>query len=121
MAYEFANVKIYHNVPIEECIIVMLVDGIRTLVDVIIVNPIRVDLISPMVFSHGVVMTMATQVKEGFYCDCYLMDMFFALVIKVFRSLHQLFDNIFHQCANMAWIAKGIRSLLLLVLCSFYR
>jgi hypothetical protein len=40
MAYEFANIRIYHNVPIEECIIVLLVDGIRTLVDVIIVNPI---------------------------------------------------------------------------------
>jgi hypothetical protein len=38
MAYKFANVKIYHNVPIEECIIVLLIDGIHTLVDVIIIN-----------------------------------------------------------------------------------
>jgi membrane-associated PAP2 superfamily phosphatase len=74
-----------------------------------------------MVFSHGVVVTMAAQVKEGLYRNYYLVDMFFPLVIKVFRSLHQQFDNFFHQCANMAWIAKGIKALLLSVLHSFYR
>jgi hypothetical protein len=52
-AYKFVNVKIYHNVLIEEYIIVLLVDGIHTLVDVIIVDFIRVDLVSQMVFSLG--------------------------------------------------------------------
>jgi hypothetical protein len=53
MANKFANVKIYHNVLIEECIIVLSIDGIHTLVDVIIVDFIRVDLVSQMVFSLG--------------------------------------------------------------------
>jgi hypothetical protein len=53
MAYKFANVKIYHNVPIEECIIVLLIDGIHTLVDVIIINLAWTYLVSRVIFSHG--------------------------------------------------------------------
>jgi hypothetical protein len=52
-AYKFANIKIYHNLPIEECIIVMSIDGIHTLVDVIIVNLIQANSVSRMVFFHG--------------------------------------------------------------------
>ncbi len=60
MAYKFANIKIYHNVPIEECFIVLLVDGIHKLVDVIIIDLIRVNLISRVIFSFGVVMIIIT-------------------------------------------------------------
>jgi hypothetical protein len=37
------------------------------------------------------------------------------LVVKIFGCLHQ------HQCANMAWLAKGSRGPPLSIMCSSYR
>jgi hypothetical protein len=44
-----------------------------------------------------------------------------SIAIKVFGCLHQQMDDFFHQCANMAWSAKDIGGLLLVVLWAFYR
>jgi hypothetical protein len=38
---------------------VLLVDGVYTLANVIIIDPIQIDLVSLVVFSRGVVATMA--------------------------------------------------------------
>ncbi len=62
--------------------IVLLVDGICTLANVVNVKPIRIDLVS-WVTPRGVVMITTVQVKQGFYCNHYLMDMFFLLPQKV--------------------------------------
>jgi hypothetical protein len=75
---------------------VLSIDGVHTLVDVVIINPIEVDLVLQIVFSRGVVMTITTQMKDGFYCNQFLTYMFFPLVIKVFRSLHQQVDEFLH-------------------------
>jgi hypothetical protein len=48
---------------------VLLVDGVHTLANVIIIDPIQIDLVSLAVFSHGVVMTMTVLAKDGLYCD----------------------------------------------------
>jgi hypothetical protein len=45
----------------------LLVDGIRMLVDIIIVDPIRTNLISQATLFHGVIVTIATQAKDGLY------------------------------------------------------
>jgi len=42
---------------------------------------------------HGVVTTMATQVKERFHHDHYPMNMFFPLAIEVFWCFHQQIGN----------------------------
>jgi hypothetical protein len=42
---------------------VLLVNGVCTLANVVIANPTQVDLVSQIVFSHGIVITVATQVK----------------------------------------------------------
>jgi hypothetical protein len=55
------------------------VNGIRTLINVVIVDPNRVDLVLWLAFLCGMVVTMVTQMKEGFYHDCYLANMFFLL------------------------------------------
>jgi hypothetical protein len=49
--------------------IVLLIDIVRTLVDVVITDPTRVDLVSRATLSHGVAVTIATQTKDGLYCD----------------------------------------------------
>jgi hypothetical protein len=74
--------------------IVLSIDSIRTLADVVIVDPIQTDLVSRVGFFHGVVMTMVVQVKEKLYHHCYPMDVFFPLIIKVFGCLHEQ-SNIF--------------------------
>ncbi len=56
--------------------------------DVIIIDPTQANLVSQVVFSHGVTTTMVTQVKEGLYCDYYLTDVFFFLAIEVFECFH---------------------------------
>jgi hypothetical protein len=47
------------------------VDGICTLVDVIIVDIIQVNLVSQAAFSCGLAPSLMAQVKEGFYYDHY--------------------------------------------------
>ncbi len=89
--------------------------------DVIIIDPIQANLVSQVVFSHGVIAIVATQVKEGPYHDCYLANVFLLLAIEIFGCLHLQFDSFFHQCANMVWTTKGTKGLHLLVLRSFYR
>jgi hypothetical protein len=46
------------------------------------------------------------------------MDEFFPFAIEVFSCLHQQVGDFFHQCANMAWLAKG--DPLNIILCAFY-
>jgi hypothetical protein len=45
------------------------VDGVYTLADVVIPDPIQIDLVLWVVFSCGVTMTIVTQAKDGFYHD----------------------------------------------------
>jgi hypothetical protein len=49
------------------------------MVDVVIINPIRIDLVSWVILFCKVPMITAIQMKEGLYCNCYIMDMFFLL------------------------------------------
>jgi len=37
----------------------------------------------------GVIATIVTQAKDEFYCDWFPMDMFFPLVVEVFKCLHE--------------------------------
>jgi hypothetical protein len=91
------------------------------LANVVIIDPIRIDLDSWATLSRGVVMIAIVQAKDGFYCNWFLTNIFLLLSIEVFECLHQKSNNIFHQCVNMAWGAKGIGSLSLLILHTFYR
>ncbi len=56
---------------------------------------------------------IATKVVS--YHDQHLEDDLILLVIEIFACLHQ-HDDFLHQCANMAWLAKGSGSLHLLIL-----
>ncbi len=59
-------------------------DSICTLSDVIIVDFTRTNLISWVALFHGVFVRVVAQVKEGLYYDCYPINMFLPLAIKVF-------------------------------------
>jgi hypothetical protein len=65
------------------------VNGIRTLINVVIVDPIQVDLVLGLAFPCGMVVTMVAQMKEGLYHECYLANMFFLIAIEDFECLYQ--------------------------------
>ncbi len=92
--------------------IILSIGGIHIVVNVVIVEPTWIDLVSQTTFSHGVVRTLTSQVKERFYKDHYPTYVFFLLAIEVFGYLHQLVDKFLHRCVNMAWTTKGTRSII---------
>ncbi len=53
------------------CESTLLVDGIQMSVDIIIVDPIRTNLVSQATLFHWVVVTITTQAKDGLYGDRY--------------------------------------------------
>jgi hypothetical protein len=54
--------------------IVVLVDGVQTLVNTIITNSIRIHLVLLVVLFCEVVVTIAVEARDGLYHDRYLMD-----------------------------------------------
>jgi hypothetical protein len=73
--------------------------------------------VSHATFFHQVALTITTWVKDGLYHYQFPVDMFFPLVIEVFKFLHQQANEFFHQCANMVWGMKGDKSRPLSILC----
>jgi hypothetical protein len=59
--------RLFFNLCVSES--TLLVDGIWMLVDIIIVDPIRTNLVSQTGLFHGVMVTIATQAKDGLYGD----------------------------------------------------
>jgi len=57
------------------------------LAEVVIVNLTQIDLVSQATLLHGVVAIVITQVKDDFYHDCFPINMFIPLSIKVFEYL----------------------------------
>ncbi len=64
----------------------LLVNGVHTLINVVIVDLIQIDLVSQVLF-HEVATTIAAQSKDGLYCDRFSTKMF--IFVIVFRCLHK--------------------------------
>jgi len=59
------------------------INNVHMMVDVVIVDPTQIDLVSWITLSCGVVMTIATQVKDGiYYHDRFPMDMSLLLIVE---------------------------------------
>jgi len=76
--------------------IILLIDGVRTLANTVIVDSTWIDLVLWAAFSCGVVMIVELKAKDSFYHDWFSMDMFFLLAIKIFEFLHQQANDFFH-------------------------
>jgi hypothetical protein len=74
-------------------------DGIHTLVDVVIANPTRINLLPQSCVTQGFVTFDATQDKERSYCNQHPINQFLPLTIKVFSCLH--------KHVNAIWSLKG--------------
>ncbi len=99
----------------------LLVNGIRTLFDVVIVNATRAKLVFRVVSSREMAMMVAIQAKKRLYHNQHPTNTFLPLAIEVFEWLYQQANNFFHQCASMVWLAKGLSGLPSVILCAFYR
>jgi hypothetical protein len=64
-------------------------DGIRTLADVVIIDPMRVDLFPQSCAIQRFVVSNVAQTKKRSYCEWHPNDQFFTLVIEVFGCLHK--------------------------------
>ncbi len=67
----------------------LIVDGIRTLANVFIVDPTHANFVSQTTYSQGVDATITTQTKIVSHCDQHHEDDFIFLVVEIFGCLHQ--------------------------------
>jgi hypothetical protein len=86
-------------------------DGICTLVDVIIVDPMQVDLFPWSCTTQGFDVSNAAQAKEKNYHNGHPTDQFYPLTIEVFGCLHKHVDVFLHDYVNTIWSLKGTESL----------
>jgi hypothetical protein len=68
---------------------VLSINGVHTLVNIVLTALTQIDLVSWIVIFHWVVMIIVAQTKDSFYHNQFLVNMFILLIIKVFRCLHQ--------------------------------
>jgi hypothetical protein len=77
--------------------IVLTKDGICILIDIVISDPMHVDLLLQSCTTQGFADSNATQTKKNSYCDQHLTNQFFPLASEVFRCLHKQ-TNMFSTC-----------------------
>jgi len=83
--------------------------GIRTLADIVIVDPTRANLFPQAYTTQGFVTLDAAQAKERSYRNQHPTYQFFPLAIEVFGWLHKHVDVFLHNCANAIWSLKVIK------------
>ncbi len=71
------------------------INSVRTLAEVVIIDPTRVDLVSWVTLYHAVMTTIVAEAKDGIYLDCFPTDMSFPLVVEVIGCLHQQMNKFF--------------------------
>ncbi len=64
------------------------VDGVHTLVEVVMIDMSRINMVSRVACFWGVVTIIAALTKDGLYHDRFPMDMFLRLAVEVFECLH---------------------------------
>jgi hypothetical protein len=89
--------------------IVFTKDGIRTLVNFVIANPIRVDLLCQYCATRRFVAFEIVQAKERNYHDQHPIDHFLPFAIEVFGCLNKKVDMFLHNCTKPCGTSKGIR------------
>jgi len=91
--------------------IVFTKDDIRTLANVVIINPTWVNLFPWSYATQGFVALDVVQVKERNYRNWHPINQFLPWAIEIFGCLHEHADLFLHDCANVIWNFKGIEGL----------
>jgi hypothetical protein len=99
--------------------IVFMINGNCTLVDVVIIDLICVDFVCKLF--QGMTIMIIVQAKVVPYHNQHFENHFVLLIVEIFKCIYEQVNDFFHQCANIAWLAKGFKDPPLSILCSFYR
>jgi len=87
--------------------IVLTKDDIRTLANIVIVDPTWADVFPWSYAIQGFATFNATQAKEKSYHNQHPTNQFLLLTIEVFGCLHKHASVFLHDCANAIWSLKG--------------
>ncbi len=94
--------------------------GIRTLANIVVINPKRVDLLPRSCATQGFITLNAAKAKEKNYCNRHPTNQFLPLAIEIFGCLHKHADVFLHDYANAIWSLKGIKGPHLFTLVTFF-
>jgi hypothetical protein len=100
--------------------IVLTKDGIYTLTNVVIVDPMWTNLLSWSCTIKRFIAFDVTQAKEMNFHNRHPIDQIFHLAIEVFGCLHKHAYVFLHDCANAIWSLKRSEGLYLFVLVTFF-
>jgi hypothetical protein len=96
-------------------------NGIRTLVNIVIADPMQANLFSQSCATQGFATSKKTQTKNRSYHNQQPIDQFLPLAIEVFGCLHKHANVFVHNYANAIWSLKGTKGLHLSTLVTFLR
>jgi hypothetical protein len=96
-------------------------DGIRTLANVVVVDPTQAYLLPRSCTTQGFTIFNVAQAKERSYRNQHPINQFLPLAIEVFGCLHKHVDVFLHDCANANWSLKGPKGFHLSTLVTFLR
>ncbi len=99
--------------------IVLTKDGIRTLIDIVIIDPTQTNLFPWSCAIQGFVASNAAQAKEMNFCNQHPTNQFLPLTIEVFGCLYKHANVFLHNYANAIWNLKGTTCLHLFYLGHF--
>jgi hypothetical protein len=94
---------------------------IHTLANIVIANPMQMDLFPWSCVTQGFATSNANQAKENSYCNQHPINQLFPLTIKVFGCLHKHANVFLHDCVNAICSLKGTKSFHLSTLVIFLR
>jgi len=94
-------------------------DGIRTLANIVIANPIQAYLLLRCCATQGFIALHAVQAKKRNYHDQHPTNQFFPLIIDIFGCLHNQANVFLHYCVNAIWSLKGPKGPPLSILVTF--
>jgi len=94
-------------------------DGIRTLIDVIIANPMSK--FTPPILHNSKIchLQCGSSKKKGSYCNQHPIDQFLPLIIEMFWLFRQIGLCVLHDYANPIWSLKVPEGLHLSILVTF--
>jgi hypothetical protein len=99
--------------------IVLAKNGICTLIDVVIIDPMQTDLFPWFYATQRFATFDAIQAKERSYHDRHSTDQFLLLAIEIFGCLYKQVDVFLHEYVNAIWSLKAPKGLLLSILVTF--
>jgi len=94
-------------------------NGIHTLIEVVIANPIQADLLFWSCAIQGFDASDVAQAKERSFCNWHPTNQFLPLAIELFGCLHKHANVFLHDCANAIWNLKRPEGLHLSTLVTF--